>query len=51
MVQQLLPHGTADTAIQMMQVVNVGVTDLGDSFIESLTYGRRLAAWATKTGE
>ena len=35
----------------MMQVLNVGSTDLGDGFIEALTYGRRLAAWATKTGE
>ncbi|KAK9823249.1 hypothetical protein WJX72_001334 [[Myrmecia] bisecta] len=38
----LLPH---------LEALHLGETQAGDSVVEALTYGRRLAAWAGATGE
>ena len=33
-----------------LQEVNLGWTEIGDRFIEAITFGRRLAAWSHETG-
>ncbi|DBB16067.1 TPA: hypothetical protein ACH3X3_003432 [Trebouxia sp. C0006] len=38
-------------ALQNLKVLNVQSTEVGDKLIETITFGRRLAAWSIETGE
>lgn len=46
-----MQSATSCDGSSVMQTVCVRFAYLGDAFIESLTYGRRLAAWALETGK
>ncbi|KAL0039969.1 hypothetical protein WJX79_000720 [Trebouxia sp. C0005] len=43
--------GVVLAALQNLKVLNVECTEVGDNLVETITFGRRLAAWSRETGQ